>query len=348
MLDALRFVAPGTPFREGLENVLHAKTGALIVVGCSPQMKNIIDGGFFIDCEFTPAHLYELAKMDGAIIVSEDAKRILYANTQLLPSGAVVSNETGTRHRTADRTARLTNHLVIAISQRRNVITLYQGTQRYVIKDISVILAKTNQALQTLERYKMVLEQGLTNLSALEFEQLVTVHEIVSVMQRIEMVIRIKLEMKKYILELGTEGRLINLQLEELVFNVEQEAELLILDYAKDNKVDTKQVLNEMSKLSPEELMDPSVFLRLLGYINMNKLSDEIVMTRGYRLLSKISRLPSTVICNLICHFGNLHFIMMATIEELDDVEGIGEIRARAIKDGLKRIQEQVFIDRHI
>ncbi|WP_232699767.1 DNA integrity scanning diadenylate cyclase DisA [Brevibacillus daliensis] len=348
MLEELRFIAPGTPFREGLENVLRAKTGALLVVGCGPQMKNIIDGGFFINCDFTPAHLYELAKMDGAIIVSEDAKRILYANAQLLPSGSVPSNETGTRHRTADRTARQTNHLVIAISQRRNLITLFRGSQRYVLKDISVIFSKANQALQTLERYKLVLEQALTNLSALEFEQLVTIQEIVTIMQRLEMVIRIKIEMKKYILELGTEGRLISMQLEELVANIEHEAEMLILDYSKEEKVETKRILTEMSKLTPEELLEPGVFLRLLGFSITQKMSDEAVLTRGYRILSKISRLPNSVVTNLVSHFGYLHHIMLATIEELDDVEGIGEIRARAVKDGLRRIQEQVFIDRHI
>ncbi|MGD8192805.1 DNA integrity scanning diadenylate cyclase DisA [Brevibacillus ginsengisoli] len=348
LADVLRFVAPGTVLREGLENILRAKTGALIVVGYGPDMKSIVDGGFSINCEFTPANLYELAKMDGAIIVSEDAKKILYANTQLIPPSTIMSKETGTRHRTAERTAKQTNHLVIAISQRRNVITLYRGNNRYVLRDIGVILTKANQALQTLEKYKSVLDQALTNLGALEFEELVTIHEVVLVMQRIEMVLRIKTEIIKYINELGTEGRLISMQMEELVGNVEEEAVMLIRDYSRDQEIDPHRVLMELKKLTSDELLVTESLVHYLGYtVNTNPL-EEPVSPRGYRILNKVTRLPAGVITNLVEHFRALPQIMLATIEELDEVDGIGEVRARAIKDGLKRIQEQLFIDRHI
>jgi diadenylate cyclase len=346
--DVLRFVAPGTQLREGLENVLRAKTGGLIVVGFGPEMKHIVDGGFSINCDFSPAHLYELAKMDGAIIVSEDAKRILYANTQLFPPASISTSETGTRHRTAQRTAIQTNSLVIAISQRRNVITLYQGNFRYVLNEISVILAKANQAVSTLEKYKAVLDQALTNLGALEFEELVTLHEVTSVLQRIEMVLRIKSEVAKYICELGVEGRLVSMQLEELVSNIEEEAHMFIRDYCRDAGQSPDQVLQDMKKLSSDEMMDMTSFLRILGFSSHASMLEESVSPRGYRILHKIPRLPISIIANLVGHFHNLPRIMMATIEELDEVDGIGEVRARAIKDGLKRIQEQVFIDRHI
>ncbi len=346
--EVLRFVAPGTPLRDGLENVLRAKTGGLIVVGYGPEMKNIVDGGFSINCEFTPAHLYELAKMDGAIIVSEDAKRILYANAQLVPPSTIPSRETGTRHRTAERAAIQTGYLVIAISQRRNVITLYKGNFRYVLNDIGVILAKANQAVSTLEKYKSVLDQSLTNLGALEFEELVTLLEVTSVLQRIEMVLRIRSEINKYIYELGTEGRLVSMQLEELVSNIEEEAHMLIRDYSRDPAVLPEQVLREMKKLSADEILEMSSFLRILGYAGNPSMLEESVSPRGYRILHKIPRLPIPIIANLVEHFHTLPRIMMATIEELDEVDGIGEVRARAIKDGLKRIQEQVFIDRHI
>ncbi|MGZ0051247.1 DNA integrity scanning diadenylate cyclase DisA [Brevibacillus gelatini] len=346
--DVLRLVAPGTQLREGLENVLRAKTGGLIVVGYGPEMKQIVDGGFSINCDFSPAHLYELAKMDGAIIVSEDAKRILYANTQLFPPASIHTSETGTRHRTAQRTAIHTNYLVIAISQRRNVITLYQGNFRYVLNDISVILAKANQAVSTLEKYKAVLDQTLTNLGALEFEELVTLHEVASVLQRIEMVLRIKTEIAKYICELGTEGRLVSMQLEELVSNIEEEAHMLIRDYAKDAAHSPEVVLRDMKKLSSEEVLELGSFLRVLGFSASVGMLEEAVSPRGYRILYKIPRLPLSIITNLVAHFHYLPRIMMATIQELDEVEGIGEVRARAIKEGLKRIQEQVFIDRHI
>src|SRR6185312_15244063 len=184
MHQLLQLVAPGTSFRLGLENVLRAKTGALLVVGYSPEVMEVVDGGFSIDCEFSPNYLYELAKMDGAIILSEDIKRILYANTQLIPDSSIPSSETGIRHRTAERVAKQTNKLVVSISQRRNVITLYQGNLRYALKEMGVILTKANQAIQTLEKYRAVLTQALTNLSALEYEELVTMHEVAHVFQR--------------------------------------------------------------------------------------------------------------------------------------------------------------------
>ncbi|GIM46092.1 DNA integrity scanning protein DisA [Collibacillus ludicampi] len=345
----LRFIAPGTALREGLENVLRAKTGALIVIGNSPQVMEIVDGGFSINCEFTAAALYELAKMDGAIILSEDGKRILYANTQLNPDPSIPSFETGTRHRTAERVARQTGHLVVCISQRRDVITLYQSNFRYTLKDIGVILTKANQAINTLEKYKSVLDQALTNLSALEFEEMVTLHEVAMVIQRIEMVLRIKSEIRRYITELGTEGRLISMQLEELVSKVDEEAYLLVKDYCKDMSETTPhQILTHLHSLTSEELLESLTLVRVLGYTGNVNITEEIAPPRGYRILSKIPRLPQPVIENLVGTFQTLPRILRASIEQLDDVEGIGEVRARAIKEGLRRLQEQALIDRHI
>lgn len=349
MSDVLRLLAPGTPFREGLDNVLGAKTGALIVMGYDESVREIVDGGFHIDCPFSPAHLYELAKMDGAIILSNDGKRILYANTQLVPNSSIPSTETGIRHRTAQRTAKQTGKLVVSISQRRNIITLFKGNFRYTLKDIGVILTKANQAIQTLEKYKSVLDQATTNLSALEFEELVTLNEVALVLQRVEMVLRIKREIETYIHELGTEGRLISMQLEELVSNVEEEAELLIKDYCEDpENIKPEKVFEELKELSADDLLDYTQLVRILGFSGNINIQEEAVSPRGYRILSKIPRLPAGIIQKLISRFETLPRIMLATIEELDDVEGIGDVRARTIKEGLKRIQEQVFIDRHI
>jgi diadenylate cyclase len=345
----LRFIAPGTPLREGLENILRAKTGALIVVGNSPDVMQVVDGGFSINCEFTPASLYELAKMDGAIVVSEDGKRILNANAHLNPDPSIPSFETGTRHRTAERVAKQTGHLVVCISQRRNVITLYQSNFRYALKDIGVILTKANQAIQTLEKYKSVLDQALTNLSALEFEEAVTLYEVAQVMQRIEMVLRIKAEIKRYIIELGTEGRLISMQMEELVANVDEEAYLLVKDYCKDDiEVTPHHILTELHMLSPDDLLENSAIVKVLGYPSGLNITEEPVSSRGYRILHKIPRLPQPVVENLVERFETLPRILDASIDELDEVEGIGEVRARAIKEGLRRLQDQVFIDRHI
>ncbi|OBR68320.1 DNA integrity scanning protein DisA [Paenibacillus oryzae] len=349
MNQLLQLVAPGTPFREGLENVLRAKTGALIVVGYSPEVMEVVDGGFSINCDFSSNYLYELAKMDGAIIMSEDMRRILYANTQLIPNSTIPSIETGIRHRTAERVAKQTGKLVVSISQRRNVITLYQGNLRYSLKDIGVILTKANQAIQTLEKYKAVLSQSLTNLSALEFEELVTLQEVAHVIQRLEMVLRVKTEINRYINELGTEGRLISMQMDELVGGVEEDAWYLIKDYAKDNSDDKiKEIRAGLKKLSSDEQLDGAPIVRLLGYPQGHNVAEESVSPRGYRLLGKIPRLPLVIMNNLVERFQHLPRILMATIEELDEVDGIGEVRARAIKDGLKRIQEQMFIDRQI
>lgn len=346
--DVLKFVAPGTPLREGIDNVLRAKTGGLIVLGYNDQMVDIVDGGFFINCEFSSASLYELAKMDGAIILSETGDRILYANTQLVPESSIVSTETGIRHRTAERVAKQTGNLVISISQRRNVITLYQGDRRYSLKDIGVILTKANQAIQTLEKYKSVLDQGITNLGALEFEEIVTLQEVAQVLHRIEMVLRIKSEILTYVNELGDEGRLISMQLEELVSNVEKEACLLIRDYVRDPEHDEKEVLSQLKLMSNEELLDDQLILKLLGYSKSLNLAEYVVTPRGYRILHKIHRIPVNVVQNLIDSFENITQIMRASTEELDEVEGIGEARAKKIKEGLNRIQEQLFIDRHI
>jgi diadenylate cyclase len=349
MNQLLKMVAPGTLFREGLENVLRAKTGALIVVGYSPEVMEVVDGGFSINCDFSPSYLYELAKMDGAIILSDDLKRILYANTQLIPDPSIPSTETGIRHRTAERVAKQTGQLVVSISQRRNVITLYQGNLRYALKDIGVILTKANQAIQTLEKYKAVLDQAFTNLGASEFEELVTLQEVSNVIQRFEMVLRIKTEIKRYINELGTEGRLISMQLEELVSNIEEDSWLLLKDYARDDSDEKiREIRQQLRKLSNDELLDHQLLIRMLGYPGTTGILEEPASPRGYRVLSKIPRLPSVIIHNLVERFGRLPHVLMATIEELDEVDGIGEVRARAIKEGLKRIQEQVFIDRQI
>jgi diadenylate cyclase len=345
----LRTVAPGTPLREGLESILRARTGALIVVSDRPQVMKLVDGGFRIDSEFQPASLYELAKMDGALILTPDCRRILYANTTLVPDPSVPSFETGIRHRTAERVARQSGELVIAISQRRNIVSLYKGSTRYVLRDISVILTKANQALQTLEKYKSVLDQALANLSALELEDLVTVLDVVVVVQRTEMVLRIVAEIERYISELGTEGRLVSMQLEELVTNVAEEASLILRDYLVLNESRSLESVREaMAGWPNEDLLDHATIARMLGLGTTSSGMENPATPRGYRILRKIPRLPITVIDNLVTSFGNLQKVLRGSIDELDEVEGIGEVRARAIKEGLRRLREQSMLERHM
>jgi diadenylate cyclase len=345
--EVLQFLAPGTPIREGIDNVLRANTGGLIVIGFNEKVKSIVDGGFEINCPFSPSFLYELAKMDGAIILNELGNKILFANAQLAPDSDIPSSETGMRHRTAERVAKQTKALVIAISQRRNVITLYQGNFRYALKDIAVILTKANQAIQTLEKYKTVLEQSISNLSILEFEESVTYNDFLLVLHRFEMVLKIKNELLTYLHELGTEGRLIRLQLNEILTDLEDETMLIIKDYAFERDIKAREVLGRMQAIATSGTIEDMVLLKLMGYLGYVHL-DENKSPRGYRILNKIPRLPSIIIENLISSFGVLSKITSASVEELDDVEGIGEVRAKKIKEGFKLIKERLYTDRHL
>ncbi|WP_409303703.1 DNA integrity scanning diadenylate cyclase DisA [Peribacillus sp. SCS-155] len=346
-LEILSMAAPGTPLREGIDNVLRANTGGLIVVGYSEKVREIIDGGFLINCACTPSTLYELAKMDGAIILDEKASKIILANAQLAPDTSIPSTETGMRHRTAERVARQTKALVIAISQRRNVITLYQGNFRYALKDIAVILSKANLAIQTLEKYKAVFQQSISNLSLLEFEEIVTYADLLQVFHRYVMVLRIKAELLSYLNELGTEGRLIRLQMSELLTDIEIEGTLLIRDYYYDRSENPQTVINRLQDLARQEIFDDSVLLRILGFNGYIHL-DENVFPRGYRILSKIPRLPGLIIENLVSRFVTFRRVTHATIDELDEVEGIGEVRAKKIQEGLRMLRNQLLIDRKI
>lgn len=348
LLRVLRSVAPGMPLRDGLENVLRAKNGGLIVLGENPEVMEIIEGGFAINADFSPANLYELAKMDGAIILSKDAKKILAANTQLVPSQNIPSSETGIRHRTAERVARQTGAMVIAISQRRGIITIYKGTLRYVLRDLGVILTKANQAIQTLEKYRSVLDRFLVGLSVMEFFETVTLFDVAKAIQRVEMVLRVVKEIERYTTELGVEGRLITMQMEELVSNVEEEGLLIIQDYATTLADKTPAaILGVIGSWPAEDFLDLSLIARALGYPGSASILDQHVVPRGYRILQKIPRLPLPVIDNLVKTFGALNKILLASIEELDEVEGIGEVRARSIKEGLSRYRDLLLQDRH-
>ena len=346
-LQTLKLISPGTELRLGIDHVLKAKTGGLIVIADNEDVMKIVDGGFNINAEYTPAYLYELAKMDGAIVLSGDIKKILYANAQLIPDYSIVTKETGTRHRTAERVAKQTGGIVIAISQRRNVITVYQGDKKYVVEDISKIFTKANQALQTLEKYKSVLDQAIISLNALEFKDLVTLYDVVLVVQKIEMVMRVTNIIDKYIIELGVEGTLLSMQVEELMGTTKIDQNQIIKDYQR-NTMTIKEFKKKIKDLSSEELIDLTNIAKILGYSGFTEDMDTPVRPNGYRILNKIHRLPNSIIENLVNYFEDFQEILEATIEDLDDVDGIGEIRAKNIKNGLIKMQELVLIDRHI
>ena len=318
--EILKLIAPGTPIRDGLENILKAKTGALIVISDTKEVLDLVDGGFRLDIDYTSSRLYELAKMDGAIVLSADFKKILYANTQLIPDSSIITTETGTRHRTAERTAKQTGALVISISQRRSIITIFKGNERYVLEDTSKVISKANQALQTVEKYKKVFDSKLSLLNEYEVE--------------------------RAIFELGDEGRLLEIQLKELVGDLENEELLIVKDYMSPSKKKLPdKILEEIEKLNHEDLMKSDKIAKMLGYQDFENYDEVGVYTRGYRVLNKIPRMPSNIVDNLVKSFKSFQHILAADIPQLDEVEGIGEVRARTIKQSLKRMQEQFVFD---
>ena len=347
---ALAASAPGRPLREGLDRILLSGMGALIVVGDGPDVLNLCSGGFLLDAAFTPQRLSELAKMDGAIILAADASRIARANVHLVPNPNVPTSETGTRHRTAERVARSINVPVISVSERMAVIAVYVGDEKHPLEPIPRLLDRSNQALQTLERYRTRLDAVSRSLSALEVEDLVTLRDVVSVIQRAEMVRRIAEEIDSHIVELGEDGRLVRLQLEELYSGVVADRRLAVADYFhRTEAYRLEDALDALANLSTEDLLDQK---GVAATLNLPGAADEVdldlgVSPRGHRLLAKIPRLPEAVIDNVVERFGDLQKIMRATIADLDEVDGVGESRARAMKDGLARLAETSILDRY-
>ena len=342
-------IAPGTALREGLERILRGRTGALIVLGMDKTVDSMATGGFTLDIPFTATGLRELAKMDGAIVVDKDITRIHRAAVHLMPDQSIHSEETGTRHRTADRVARQTGYPVISVSQSMQIIVAYVGETRYVLEDSGQILSRANQALATLERYKMRLDEVAATLSALEIEDLVTVRDVAVVAQRLEMVTRIAREIEDYVLELGTDGRLLSLQLEELVTGVDAERELVVRDYlpTKKRKLTAESIMTDLADLSPTDLVDPASVAAVLGLGTAEHL-DGAVTPRGFRLLAKVPRLPAAVVERLVEHFGGLQQLLSASIDDLQAVDGVGDLRARSVREGLSRLAESSITERYI
>lgn len=350
--STLTQVAPGTALRDGLERILRGNTGALIVFGHDKLVDSICTGGFDLEVEFSATRLRELSKMDGAVVVASDLSKILKAGVQLVPDSKIETSETGTRHRTAERVAKQTGYPVISVSQSMRIIALYVDNRRYVLDDSAAILSRANQALATLERYKLRLDEVAGTLSALEIEDLVTVRDAMAVSQRLEMVRRIATEIEGYVVELGTDGRLLILQLDELMAGVESERELVVRDYLppgigkKARKVEDS--MNDLDALSGSDLLDLAAIARAAGFPTAVDQLDQPVSPRGYRLLAKVPRLPNLVVDRLIEHFGGLQKLLAAGIDDLQVVEGVGETRARSVREGLSRLAESSILERYV
>ena len=349
MVRALEMVAPGTALREGLDNILHAHTGGLIVIGDADDLAFLFSGGIKLDLEYTPALLYELAKMDGAIVLSANATKIAHANLQLTPDPTIHTLETGTRHRTAERVSKQTDATVVAISERREVVSLYVDGVKYILAEIPVVLAKANQALATLDKYRTRLDQVSTRLTALEFEGGATLHDVLTVLQRAELVTRMAVEIERYIVELGTEGRLIEMQLDVTMVGVSGDKGALVHDYLLEDSDEAFSIaFDQLVRLPHQDLLDFGRLAELLGYDRKLNTLDYPISPRGIRILGRIPRLPRLVVKRIIDEFGGLEELLAASDGELETVDGVGEIRAKDIREGLRRLQEINLVDRYL
>jgi diadenylate cyclase len=349
MVRALEMVAPGTALREGIDNIVHARTGGLLVVGDPDELAFLFSGGIKLDVDYSPALLYELSKMDGAIVLSSNATKIDRVNVQLTPDPTIHTLETGTRHRTAERVSKQTDALVVAISERREVVSLYVDGAKYILENIPVVLAKANQALATLDKYRSRLDQVSTRLTALEFEGGATLHDVLTVLQRAELVTRMAVEIERYIVELGTEGRLIEMQLDETMVGVSADKAALVHDYLVEDTDDSfATAFDHLVRLPHQDLLDFGRLAELLGYDRKLNTLDYPVSPRGFRILGRIPRLPKLVVQRIVDAFGGLEEMLAATDGELETVDGVGEIRAKDIREGLRRQQEINLVDRYL
>ncbi|MEJ7843630.1 MAG: DNA integrity scanning diadenylate cyclase DisA [Rubrobacter sp.] len=339
LVGALRLVAPGTDLREAIENVIRAHNGALIVISRPEKLERlgIISGGMKLGLDFAPMRLYELAKMDGAIVLSPNVAVIHYANVQLSPNPSYESHETGMRHLAGHRTAQQSGDLVIVVSERRRVVSLYQGDfGPLVLEDIGVVLSKANSAIATLEKFTRRLREEARALTVHEYDGAVTLREVVGAIGNFEYSVRIAEEVEAYVRELGSEGRLVEMQLEQAFHDVLEQYEALIRDYSAEG-VDCAPVRKQLRNFSSEQLSDTMEITQALGYGSVGQTDDFFLKPRGYRQLERVPRLPRRVAESLIREFGSLKNLLEASEAELDEVEGVGQARARAIQRGLER-----------
>jgi diadenylate cyclase len=346
MREALSRVSPGTPLRDGIDRVVRAKAGALLVLDDGPDVLAICSGGFLVDAPYSPQRLSELAKMDGAIIISTDGSRIARANVHLVPDPTVPTSETGTRHRTAERVARSLKVPVVSASEEMGVINVYAGGSKHQLQDVGRLLDRANQALQTLERYKVRLDDAIANLTGVELEDVVSLRDVVAVVQRGEMVHRISDEIETMIIELGIDARLLRLQLDELYGDIDDELDLVVADYlpAGRTAVDTQA---EMSRLSDDEVLDLRVAAATLHRDGDSRDLEQEVAPKGLRLLHRVHRLPAQQAAAIADHFGGLAKLQRATVDDLMDVDQVDRELAIAIKDTLERVTESTILDQY-
>ena len=347
--QALAQVAPGTPLRAGVDRIVRSKAGALLVVNDGPEVLAICSGGFLVDAPYSPQRLSELAKMDGAIILSANGERIARANVHLVPDPTVPTSETGTRHRTAERVARSLKVPVVSASEEMGVINLYAGGSKHQLQDVSRLLDRANQALQTLERYKAKLEDALLSLTSAEIEDAASLRDVATVVQRGEMVSRIAEEIETMIVELGVDARLLRLQLDEIYGDIDREVELVVADYLPVGR-SAAEAMVAMATLSDDDVLDPKTAASmLLGQPVPDELVDldQDVAPKGLRLLKRVHALPTDSAVRIADHFGGLARLQRATVLDLMAVDGVDAELAATIKETLQRVTENAILDQY-
>ena len=334
--SALQDIAPGTALREGLERIQRSHTGALIVLGFSPELQKLCSGGFDLDVEFTASRLRELCKMDGAVIIDPTNWRIRKANVQLFPDQSIPTDESGMRHRTAQRTAYQTHLPVLSVSASMRLISIYVGKYHHIVEEPEALLSRANLAVDTLDRYSQRLDEVLQTLTILEMRDSATIRDVATVMQRMEMIRRITSEINEYLEELGSEGRLLALQVDDLVRGAGSERALVLRDYIRDSSaVATAEAA--LSELASDRLVDLAAIANVLGLGVYDPSDlDRMIQPRGVRALSLVPRLPWNVIKEITSHWENLADLREASVEDLQQIEGIGPYRAKLIRETLE------------
>ena len=307
-IDVLKLFSPGTSMRTALDDIMHARMGALVVVD-EKGLSKIVDGGFKVNCEFSSQRLVELAKMDGAIILSKDLRKIICANTTLVPKIGIKSKETGTRHKAAERTSKQIKTIVVAVSERKNKITLYFGDEKYVLENTSEILRRATETLQILEKQKEIFNDLVIHLNISEITNTVSISDVCSVLQRMEIIRKISDIVKRYLVELGKEGVIVSMRLKELTTNLEKEKNMILEDYFKSDVYKVDEILHNMNF---DFLLETSNISRIL----FEELYDKLIPSHGFRILNKTNLLEREII-TLLDKFGTLDKIFDASRESL-------------------------------
>ncbi len=335
-VDVLKIFAPGTSLRSALDDLLRARMGALIVFD-TPELASVMEGGFSIKCRFSPQKLVELAKMDGAIILSKDGKKILHANAMLHPNLEIFSRETGTRHKSAERTAKQVNTIVAAVSERKNKISVYYCEEKHELESASVLLARTSEVLQVLEKQREIFNDLLRKFNVLEVNNLVTINDVSNILRRIEMMKRVADLVKRNLIELGKDGMIISMRLRELVGEIPKIEEYLLEDYFN---IDSSRILKLVDSLSFDALLESGTMYDLLS----NEVSDKFVSPKGIRLLKRMG-LEEKALGLLLSNFDCLKKILKADDESLFEVFGSFE-DVEFFKSSLNELKQNILLNK--